>query len=364
MNPRPAVLIRTLDVYNGNYGGVLQAYALQTVLRDLGFDPVTDSSKRPGFRDHVKGMFSRSRQNARAPKPESRLIHEFVDQRITTVELFGSSRSPRKSILERFDAVMVGSDQVWRQDYADVGEYLLDFIPARNRIRRVSYAASFGSDHAQQLAGLQELAKFARRFDYLSVREVSAVDICQQLWGTTAVRVLDPTLLIHPSHLRELTVEGSAPSAPFLFSYYLDPNGDDLGSVHRIADGLGLAFRSITPYTDRTGEGVGSPLLRPSVEEWLTGIANAEFVVTDSFHGVALSILFNKEFVAVANTSRGAARFTSLLSLFGLSERLVDSVPQSAAGLEPIDWERVNIELESQREDSRTFLNTALQGLC
>jgi hypothetical protein len=101
-----------------------------------------------------------------------------------------------------------------------------------------------------------------------------------------------------------------------------------------------------------------------SVEGWLAAIHEASFVVTDSFHGTAFSILFNKPFMAYGNPKRGLARFASLLKMFGLEDRLAvrpDEIDVERM-LEPIDWDAVNERLEKLRADSRRFLLSALSG--
>lgn len=102
----------------------------------------------------------------------------------------------------------------------------------------------------------------------------------------------------------------------------------------------------------------------PSVESWLQSFRDAKFIVTDSFHGTVLSILFNKPFIAVGNSARGMARFESLLSQFGLTDRLVESPEEVSPKLvhSQIDWKAVNDKREALASAGRQFLKTQLFG--
>lgn len=99
----------------------------------------------------------------------------------------------------------------------------------------------------------------------------------------------------------------------------------------------------------------------PPVEEWIRGFMDAEFVVTDSFHGTVFSIIFNKPFISIANESRGTTRFTSLLKLFQLEDKLVHSLSDfNLTGYKEINWENVNSILEREKTSSIQFLKENL----
>ena len=119
------------------------------------------------------------------------------------------------------------------------------------------------------------------------------------------------------------------------------------------------------PEKKTTYENCGKQIekcIYPPVEQWIKGFMDAHFVVTDSFHGCVFSILFNKPFIAISNSGRGKSRFLSLLSIFGLEERLIDNpgdcVPELIGSV--INWESVNSILEEKRKESFHFLKTHL----
>lgn len=103
----------------------------------------------------------------------------------------------------------------------------------------------------------------------------------------------------------------------------------------------------------------------PSVESWLQAFLGAGFVVTDSFHGTVFSILFNKPFIAIGNSGRGMARFESLLSQFGLEERLVKSPGEVSPALlqSQINWDSVNQKRKALAEEGQAFLKSQLIGM-
>jgi len=109
-------------------------------------------------------------------------------------------------------------------------------------------------------------------------------------------------------------------------------------------------------FYDKERKGINDCVF-PPVEEWIRGFIDAEFVVTDSFHGTVFSILFNKPFVSIGNKGRGLSRFTSLLKMFKLENRLIfNSEYCNLDNLNSIDWERTNSILRDKREKSLRFL--------
>lgn len=163
-----------------------------------------------------------------------------------------------------------------------------------------------------------------------------------------AKQVLDPTLLLQKDDYIRLFEKSNTPkSNGTLLNYILDASTEKTEMVGRIAKKLGL-----TPFRVNASEG---ECVQPSVEQWLRGFYDAEFVVTDSFHACVFSIMFNKPFIAIGNIDRGLSRFSSLLSTFNLCDRLITSVPEyDGNGI--INWSKVNSLLNKKRHDSMSFL--------
>ncbi|MDR1760264.1 MAG: polysaccharide pyruvyl transferase family protein [Fibrobacter sp.] len=373
-----AVLTLPLET---NYGGILQAYAMQQVLKGMGHDVVTIQEplyyfpwwKRPLAyakrflqkyvlkKTGIKAIFHENRRK----KFLFQISHEmrpFIESRIQKCDLIEVKR--RK---DQYSAIVVGSDQVWRPKFYTLGykkmeNAFLAFAKDWN-IKRVAYAASFGTDEWEydpaQTFTCKELVK---KFDAVSVREKSGVNLCQKYLDVKAKWVLDPTMLLNVSHYVSLfEKEKIEPSKGNLFVYVLDKCEDTEQIEKKI-----IGTFSLRPFYTSTDD--ARALLEARIatkpETWLRSFYDAEFILTDSFHACVFSILFNKPFVIYGNQERGMTRFNSLLSLFNLQNRLISSKTTNLEGVlhTPIDWNAVNEILEKQRVDSKRFLLNALEG--
>jgi hypothetical protein len=379
------VLIKTLPLHS-NYGGILQAYALQEAIRRLGFDAVTDTSTPHPLSHRVRRRYWAARRAVRmlvparydwtwrAPREVLADQAGFARRHLragTYVERAATPRA-RARLASKFQAFVVGSDQVWRSAYAEIPDQFLDVIEEADgdRPRRVSYAASFGLDDVSEYSAAEfaRAASLIRRFHAISVREDAGVRICRDEFGVAAQRHLDPTLLLDAEHYLALASRAEPAPAPGdrrLLVYQLDPN-DELRAIEVvIADRLGLELQDLltSPPPETYAEYAADRAAydRPSVERWLSSFASAEFVVTDSYHGCVFAILFNRPFVVLANPRRGASRFETLLDVFGLRHHVVSTVE---AGIDERvfapDWHRVNRILDAERARSAEYLTSVL----
>ena len=328
--------ILTLPLHT-NYGGILQAYALQTVLERMGHEIVVIDTPnvKPmpspftlgkrlvkrllGYR---VGVFSEWKHNRVYPII-SQHTQPFVDKYIHRKEL----NSPEELQEGDFDAIVVGSDQIWRPKYyGKIENAYLAFAKDWN-IKRIAYAASFGTDDWEYTPEQTKMCgKLLKLFDAVSVREASGVGLCKEHFGVEAQHVLDPTMLLDKEdYIRLIKAAGTPKSKGTLLNYILDETPEKLSLIENVAKEKNLIpFRVNSRVEDRT-----APLeerIQPPVEQWIRGFYDAEFVVTDSFHACVFSILFGKPFVVVGNKERGMARFKSLLKMFGLEDRLVSSI--------------------------------------
>lgn len=376
----PLVVIRTLPLAVGNYGGVLQAYALQEYLRRLGVDPVTDAPAT--FRFTTRTM-ARSAWSTLWGKRDEYLppgivnatnsrVHRFVLERIRTVEALEAGGARRLDVLNAASVAITGSDQVWRRAYGRVLPYLFADLH-RPDLRLLSFAASFGRDDLTEYPPrlVRESARLARGFHAVSVREHSGVVLCREHWGVTAEQHLDPVFLLDGDHYRELAGHlpgGSKPQGEGgLLAYILDESPAKSALVADTAARLGLqrsSFEVPVVTGRRSYQARPAAYVRPALEEWLGSFVAADFVITDSFHGTALSILLNKPFIALVNQGRGAARFISILEIFGLESRLWatpdELLPDELLG--PVDWQAVNSVAQRERARSGAYLTRNVIG--
>lgn len=371
--------IITLPLHT-NYGGILQAFALQKVLTRLGHNATLIDQEyrvrlpiRTRYLIYIKRAFLRYilgknidifpdiTQN----KPEDtkrRHTNSFIRQYI--------KRIPIKNVQEikegRVDCFVVGSDQIWRHTYnkyfPGVSNSFLNFAKDWN-VKRIAYAASFGTDDWEYNEEETELCgKLAQKFDNISVREKSAVMLCKDKFGADATHLLDPTMLLSTDDYKELFTSAKTPKSPGnLMCYILDPNNNSENLIRTIAN-----KKSLNPFnTNSRVEDESAPIeerIQPPVESWLRSFYDAEFIVTDSFHACVFSIIFNKPFIVLGNKGRGMARFISLLSIFNLEERLVETAQEAETIINnSIDWDTVNTTLNTWREKSYKFLQETLK---
>ena len=372
--------ILTLPLHT-NYGGILQAYALQQVLQGMGHEAmVLDEEKQFHFslkrriEMYVKGKVKRLLQgkNTIIYSPEyykqlwaarTRYTGQFVSEHIV--------RRVVKDVSEisegEFDAFVVGSDQIWRARYAQpfpgVGNAFLLFSKGWD-IKRISYAASFGTDHWEyNKSDTVNCSMMAQAFDAISVREASGIMLCREYLGVDAQQNIDPTLLLDADDYVKLVKRNTPQSPGTLMCYALDQGKEVEDIVSCIAK-----EKMLTPfYANSQTENHRLTLeerVQPPVEQWLQGFRDAEFVVTDSFHACIFSILYRKPFVVIGNKCRGMTRFESLLQIFGLEGRLVSSYEDYKQKVEellqPIDYEPVYRILAEKRGEAIKFLEEAL----
>lgn len=364
--------ILTLPLHT-NYGGILQAYALQTVLERMGHEVVvidTPNIKSSpslwtiGKRIIKKllgrrvSLFLEKKYNKEFPII-SQYTQLFVDKYIHRKVV----NTPEELQEDDFDAIVVGSDQIWRPIYyKNIENAYLAFAKDWN-IKRIAYAASFGTDEweytPQQTARCGELL---RMFDAVSVREASGVGLCMEHFGVEAMHVLDPTMLLNREDYIKLIESSQTPkSKGTMLNYILDETPEKKALIEQIAKDKNLKpFRVNSRVEDHS-----APLnerIQPSVEQWLRGFYDAEFVVTDSFHACVFSILFGKPFVVIGNKERGMTRFNSLLEIFDIKDRIVDNLKDVHTIINtPIDWCKVNQIRTGLKIISVDFLNNNLK---
>jgi hypothetical protein len=365
--------ILTLPVRT-NYGGILQAYALQTVLKNMGHEVllIREYKKLPLWKApfaYAKRILFRyvlkkqdvidifyERKEKRLLPIVSKNTQPFIDKYMQVIDMAWVKNNEID-----FDAIVVGSDQIWRPKYApNITNAYLSFAKNRN-IKRIAYAASFGTDKWEYNIWQSVICKhLVKKFDAVSVREKSGVELCKRHFCIDAMHVLDPTMLLDIQHYVSLMKkEKVRNSKNKLFVYVLDRNEDTTRIEMKICSVLNLnPFYSSTDNT----KALIKDRIATKVEIWLHSLYDADFILTDSFHACVFSILFNKPFIVYGNKDRGISRFDSLLELFNLKSRLATSERIDLQQIieMPIDWKEVNKTLQEQRELSFQFLNNVL----
>ena len=368
------IAILTLDLQT-NFGGILQAYALQTVLERMGHEVTHLQAKHSRLHNPVvmplvwcKRLYRKYFQGDRqlpifenpykwAGKNTDRFISSNLNCRFLAPEEWN------EGLAREYDVIVVGSDQVWRPNYtSDVTRFFTAFL-GHSDICRIAYAASFGvavnefSD--EQIACGREYLKL---FSAISVREESGIRLCKELFDVQACQVLDPTLLLRREDYQ--CFASTAPQSPGnLMVYVLDRTEEKDAFIAEFAEKRGLVPFYANSKTEIPWN-VDIPIgerKQPPLENWLRGFADAEFVLTDSFHACVFSILFHKPFGVFVNLERGLSRIESLLRPLGLMDRCITDAPVDLD--RSIDWKFIDNVLMQKTESSLDFLKQGLNRM-
>ncbi len=338
--------------HSPNFGACLVAYALQKAIERCG-SHATIIDYRPNKKH---SLFSAAYRRERA---ESKNFEKFRAK-------FLKRTKPCRNIddlsllNEQFDTFVTGSDQVWRFRYVfrDLKEYLLAFAAPYKTL--FSYAASLGIDYWEGDDTATEIVCHnLKRFNAISVREESGIDICKNMFGVEAERVIDPTLLLKAEDYEPIMKDDKSSEAqPYIAKMILDEEEETSKEVDRLAEENG--WKVINIYGERKIIGGEETILCRPVGEWLNLLKNAEYVITDSFHCVCFSVLFKRPFTCVVNPERGASRLENILGILGLRERLVGSLIGYDLNKQSIDYKAIDCVLDKERANGYRYLRNCL----
>lgn len=321
-----------------NYGGVLQAYALQTVLKSMGynaeiidyFDYSRDlaslslfhRAKHIVWHEIVKKMIAGSVRENRTEQFRCDNLR-FSKHKYTNAKALHANPP-------LYDAYITGSDQVWNpRNNCNDSSYFLTFAPGGKR--RIAYAASFGVSQLQD-RNVKDYAAWLKHIDFISTREIEGKQIVGQLNGRDAQVTLDPTLLLGKEQWSKVAVPYRT-QKPYVLCYYMPGDKKVNDNINRLA-----SFVSQLTGWDIVGIGQKEymrfhPFRRNLVmsgpAEFLGLFQNASFVVTNSFHGTAFAVNFRIPFLVPINRALSpdkalSSRITTLVKVLGLEDRLVD----------------------------------------
>lgn len=348
--------------YDNNYGGNLQRYALITVLQRMGHN-VTHLNlrfnydhlcwyeklwryikrmRRKVFIDRTLRIFPLENDRQKYYEDSCIEVDKFYNKYITHTKALYSKKQLAKQ--KDFDVYIVGSDQVWRIDYCKMyglPTFFFDFLPPNKK--RVAYGVSFGTDDCNLgYNDIKQLTPLYNKFHAVSVRESSALNILNHYkWNKPqATQVLDPTLLLHKKDYIKLIEEGDTlPSPGQIFCYILDPSDEKTEIIEKISQEKKLIVFSTTLNNKN----------HLSIQQWLRFFYDAEFVITDSYHGLLFSVIFNKPFKILINKKRGSARFESIIKML--------KIPLDK---EIKDWTVINNQIRHWQQLSTIFLANSL----
>lgn len=364
---------------HSNYGGLLQNYALQQVLKRMGHNVLTidwsnNNSSLQWCIDYCKSLtrflLMRPAQFPLSPTKINYMrkhTNLFIASHIATTKAMHRI-SAKKMKQYEFDAYIVGSDQVWRLTYNAHIEWMYLSFAKNESIKRIAYAASVGIDYWDYPKEKSVIcATLAQRFDAISVRESDATLLVKDNLNMPAQHVLDPTLLLNNTDYEQLLSLETIKFDKSIAIYILDMNDSKKELLDYLQKHLNCKINVIGNPNAHNNKLNYRERQSPSVEDWLNGIRKADYVITDSFHGTVFSIIFHKQFVCLGNRARGNSRFKSLLEMAGLENRQIDQSEVSnydaisCCLCAPIDWGKVDLQKQRMQKISHDFLMKNLQ---
>lgn len=334
-----------------NYGAELQTYATVRALKQMGHEVTVldfrlfESKVKPNLIHRILNIFHSS-------SPANLKFSSFWKKYIPSSRHY-KDKDDLKNNLPKSDMFLVGSDQVWNPEITKekAATYFLDFVPPH--IRKASYASSFGTSEWTGSEALTNLVLTQlRQFYGISCRESQGVEILKQRFSLEGELVLDPTLL-HKSY-DELI--GKLRKRKSLAYYQLYPSHSLRCFAKEKAKEMGLEFIDVNKHTYITHKFLFN---RKSVPEWIKAIGESAFVITHSFHGVAMAILHHCQFVVIYENGDKVARIQSLLTLLGLEDRLFLSIEEARLSQiwnVKIDYDKVDALLSTYRVRSLEYL--------
>lgn len=301
--------------WGNNFGATLTAYALQKILEDLGFTSVL-----------VKYIFGQN--------PDvyyNKMSDIFARKYLKTTRMYYNIQD-MSELNQMVDRFIVGSDQVFRAEYTN-DCFFLPFADYEKK--KIAFSASFGvSEFNCDKELLSKYKKLFSRFDDVSVRELSGVNVCKNIFKTNAQQIIDPVFALNSKFYEQLINKSERNDKDFIFVYILDADEEITNKINDLC----RRYNAKAVYCDEN----------VSVEDWLYLIKNAKHIVTDSFHGACFSAIFNKSFVCLINENRGRDRFDTIIQLLQIPKDAFVEINNFSdfSAFCKIDYESINKKID------------------
>lgn len=330
-----------------NYGSIFNAYAEYRVLKAMGKKVIMI----PALNFPLKNIEEHKKYNVK-----------FIEQYYENEEIGPNLANTELDILNACsDTFVVGSDQLWNWHVSFGGKMYLPFVQDDKFM--FSFATSLGAldDHVPK--GQRRFVRNClSRFDAISVREEFSKEILRKKYGIYADRIIEPVFWLEKADYINLADDSEyvTPNS-YILAYILDPTKEKLEYLERVGRKLGLpvvtipdaAYKILPSSWGRCEYADHFPnlIMEMEVVDFLKLYADASFVVTDSFHGTAFSIIFEKKFISICNLIRGKDRFLDMLGRFDLMERLLyeGNLVWKEDYINDIDFEKIHSMLSQER---------------
>lgn len=331
--------ILTYD-FSINYGAHLQAWALCKKIEDLGFTP-----KIIRWAEHYKETLGYENDTMKSFREKylPRTIPIYTEEELQA-EIWDCNR------------IVIGGDQVFRnwqmEDSLPITRYFGDFVFGNKVL--ASYGASFGLDFFNGSDYLiNECKKLLKRFDKIGVREQSGVDILKYTFDVKGSEVIDPVFLQEKEEYEKIIAAASDIYTPeFKYLAYMVLDGSvGFADINKNLTTKLNGINIININANKNGD-------FNSIEQWLNYIKNAEFIITDSFHCVAICIIFEKPFIVINRDYGGTTRIKNILNKFNLQNHFkntLDDINTEDIAIK-IDWTKVREILKLEKDKSNKYL--------
>lgn len=373
-----------------DYGGMLQAFATQRFLTKNGidsdainFDNLKGDINKRKWRYFLSNIFDLSIVKEKSKLIEKKLkqksneklksgmaerdaaFDEFCKSHFKVSRAFDSWEDMAKASRNEYDAIVVGSDQLWLPSNIMADYYTLNWVP--QEVKKIAYATSFGIGSIPAKYS-KIYSHYLKRINYLSVREASGQDIIKKLVGRDVQLVNDPALLLDADGWSEVISKEPLIKEKYLFCYFMGNNPEQRDFARRLANEKGLkvvALLHLDQYIASDENYVDMAPWHVSPADFVNLVKNAECVCTDSFHGTVFSIIYSRPFFTFKRFNKKASlstntRITSLLTRLGLMDRLVLDM-DSKQNLE-LDWDKIQSGVSQFRKASSEYLLNAIRA--
>lgn len=351
-----------------NYGSLLQYFALQTYLVRSGHDVYwirykKDKNNQGVISKYIRKIIFNSNFEILTKHFNKKDFNSFIEKYINLSDSEYRSYSEIKKNPPEADIYIVGSDQVWNGYSPD--RYLM-FVP-HNKIK-ISYAVSFGKSTIKRY--LKPLMwYYLKGFKAISVREKAGIEICNSVGRKDAKYVIDPTFLLTKKDYMEFINNEKIKSEKehYIFSYFVNPFNDNIFPYTKCCNDLKEQTHCRLILTAIQGAEKAfnkEEIINPSPLKWIELIANADYILTNSFHGMAFSIIMRKQFLVMPQKGVGKEqnnRQLDLLSMLDLGDRIYnDKIELFEQINKPINWTQIEPKIDYFVDCSKKFLYTNL----
>ena len=360
-------------LYNGNYGSVLQAFALQKFLENEGYN-VIDLNYKPSistklinwvtsrnsfslFFDKYKGLKNKSSfTDDTLIRARAENFKRFKEENIKLTKLCKNPRELKK-VAEDYDVFICGSDQIWSPKLMNPIFYF-SFLN-ENKIK-ISYAPSFGVTDTT-VEKKKKIGKLLEKFDYISIRENQGQELIKEITGKDVPVQVDPTMLLDKDEWEKYSGTEKIIEKDYVFCYLLTPNKEYIENVRKFAKEKNLEVVIVPTEKGPFNTGFIEHY-EAGPKEWLNLLKNSSYVFTDSFHGCIFSVIFQKNVFLYKRFSDNSkksenSRIYTLTKWLEIEERLIDNTNmEKIFDLKNVDYEKVAKNLRNKSQESSKWL--------